>query len=243
MKYILPIILTVSLFVFSCKKDTETTNRLEPLSSYEIGVLEPSGLAINSAGNLLYTVSDHTNKVYKLSMTGSLLHTYDFTGNDLEGVCNYIDGKLLLAQERTKTVVEFTIATNAHTDHIIDYDSNDSNSGIEGITYNPTTQNIYILNEKDPGKLIVLDTNFSIIESYNLQFADDYSGVFYDATDNLLWIISDQSQSINKCSLTGELIESFKIGVTKPEGIVVANNRIYIVSDAEEALYIYAKPE
>lgn len=243
MKYILLNIFIISLFVFSCKKDTETINRLEPLSSYEIGVLEPSGLAINSSGNILYTVSDHTNKVYKLSMTGSLLHTYDYTGNDLEGICNYTDGKLLLAQERTKTVVELTIATNAHTDHIIDYNSNDTNSGIEGITYNPTTQNIYILNEKDPGKLIVLNANFSIKDSYNLDFASDYSGIFYDATDNLLWIISDQSQSINKCSLTGELIESFKIGVTKPEGIVIANDKIYIVSDSEEALYIYAKPE
>ncbi len=243
MKYILSSILIVSLLIFSCNDDDETINRLEALSNVDISVLEPSGLAINDAGNILYTVSDHTNQVYKLSMSGALLHTYSYTGNDLEGICNYKDGKLLLAQEGTKTVVELTIATNEHTDHIIDYDSNDSNSGIEGITYNPTTQNIYILNEKNPGKLIVLNANFSIKNSYNLDFADDYSGIFYDATDNLLWIISDQSQSINKCSLTGELIESFKIGVTKPEGIVVANDKIYIVSDAEEALYIYAKPE
>jgi len=243
MKYLLLNILIVSVIIMSCSKDSGITNQLEALSSHDIGVPEPSGLAINSAGNILYTVSDHTNKVYKLSMTGALLHTYDYTGNDLEGICNYTGEKLLLAQERLKTVVEFTIANNAHTDHVIDYENGDSNSGIEGISYNPTAQNIYILNEKDPGKLIVLDTNFSIVNSYDLQFASDYSGVFYDAADNLLWIISDQSQSINKCSLTGELIESYKIGVTKPEGIVITNDKIYIVSDSEEALYVYAKPE
>lgn len=243
MKYIFPIILVVSLFAFSCEKDTENTNQLEVLSSYDISVPEPSGLAINSAGNILYTVSDHTNKVYKLSMAGALLHTYDFTGNDLEGICNYNSGKLLLAQERTKTVVEYTIANNTHINHVIDYENNDENSGVEGITYNSSTQNIYILNEKDPGKLIVLDTNFSIVNSYNLDFANDYSGLFYDATDDLLWIISDQSQSINKCSLTGELLESFKIGVTKPEGIVISNNKIYIVSDSEEKLYLFEKPQ
>ncbi len=232
----------MGILVLSCDKETTTTSQLELLSTYSIDVPEPSGLTINSAGNILYTVSDHTNKVYKLSTSGLVLQVFDFTGNDLEGVCSYTDGKLLIAEERTKNIIELTTATGVYSTHNMDYDNDETNAGIEGITYNPTTQNIYFLNEKNPDKLFKLNTSFSIISSYDLDFANDYSGIFYDTTDNLLWIVSDESQSINKCTLEGELIESYIINVQKPEGIAIANDKIYIVSDSQEKLYTFQKP-
>ena len=240
LNYFLSILFFISL-LFSCDRETVATSQLELLASYSIDVPEPSGLAINSSENILYTVSDHTNKVYKISTSGLLLQTFDFTGNDLEGVCNYTNGKLLVAEERTKKIIELTTATGTFITHQMDYDNDESNAGIEGITYNPNTQNSYFLNEKKPDKLFKLNSSFNIISSYDLGFANDYSGMFYDATDNLLWIVSDESQSINKCTLEGELIESYIINVQKPEGIAIANDKIYIVSDSEERLYIFQK--
>jgi len=228
--------------IISCDKATTTTSQLELLNTYSIEVPEPSGLAINSSGTVLYTVSDHTNKVYKLSTSGLVLQVVAFTGNDLEGVCNYTDGKLLVAEERTKNIIELTTATGVFSTHNMDYTNDELNAGIEGITYNPNTQNSYFLNEKNPEKLFKLNSSFNIISSYDLDFANDYSGIFYDAIDNLLWIVSDESQSINKCTLEGELIESFLINVQKPEGIAIANDKIYIVSDSQEKLYIFQKP-
>ena len=78
--------------------------------------------------------------------------------------------------------------------------------------------------------------------TYDLDFADDYSGIFYENSSNLLWILSDQDKTVNKCTLKGKLIESYKIDIKQAEGIVVTNNYIYIVSDAEEKLYSYKKP-
>ncbi len=229
------------LFI-SCREEVAVTSQLNLLESYAIEVPEPSGLAINSNGTVLYTVSDETNKVYKLTTTGLLLQTFDFEGNDLEGVCSYTDTKLLLAEERTKNIIELELTTGVYTTHTMTYDNEESNAGIEGVSYDSNTQNIYFLNEKKPSKLFKLDSNFNIINSYDLDFASDYSGIFYEKTEAVLWIVSDESQSITKCTTQGELISSYTVDVQKPEGIVITDTKIYVVSDSQEKLYVFQKP-
>ncbi len=240
MKNIFTILFLSTCFYLSCDKESTHTSQLELLNTYSIDVPEPSGLSIS--GNVLYTVSDNTNNVYKLSTSGSVLQTIEFNGNDLEGVSNYTNGKLLLVEERTKKIIELTITTGDYLSHQMNYDNNEPNAGIEGIAYNSNHQIIYFLNEKNPGKLFKLNSSFNVIQSYNLDFANDYSGIFYDSSLNLLWIVSDESQSINKCTLDGELLDSYFINVNKPEGIVVTNDKIYVVSDSQERLYVFQKP-
>ena len=215
---------------------------LELEASYKIDVLEPSGLAINSAGNALYTVSDNTAQVYKLSTTGNVIQTFNYVGNDLEGVSSFTGNKLLLAEERTKEIIEFDMSAGSSLKHRINYENSAENSGIEGVTYNSVDGTIFILNEKDPGKLIRLRADFTVIAEYDLNFAIDYSGIFYESLTNNLWIVSDQNKTINKCTLTGELIKKYSISVTQAEGIAIANNKIYVVSDAEAKLYVFKKP-
>ncbi|WP_456378097.1 SdiA-regulated domain-containing protein [Lutibacter sp.] len=217
-------------------------NTLELEASYKIDVLEPSGLAVNSSGTILYTVSDNTAQVYKLSTTGNVLQTFSYEGNDLEGVSTFTENKLLLAEERTKQIVVFDMVTGEFSNHYINYENNDANSGTEGVSYDENSNTIFILNEKNPGLLIRLRSDFSVIATYELDFANDYSGIFYESSSNNLWIVSDQSKTINKCSLTGKVIESYSINITQAEGIAISNNKIYVVSDAEEKLYVFKKP-
>ncbi len=222
--------------------DTEVKDSLELVSSFSVSIPEPSGLAINNTGTFLYTVSDNTAKVYKLSLTGDVVKTFNYQGNDLEGVSVYKGNELLLAEERTKEIVVFDMLIGGFTKHKISYDNSDDNSGIEGVTFNSDDNSIFILNEKDPGLLIRLRSDFSIIAEYNLDFALDYSGIFYDKSDKSLWIVSDQKKTINKCSLTGKLIKSYPINVTQAEGIAMTNSEIFVISDATSKLYVYKKP-
>lgn len=228
------IIILVTSF---CKKKT-----LELEASYKIKVKEPSGLAINNTGTVLYTVSDKTSKVYKLSTTGDVIETFDADATNLEGVSTYTRNKLLLADERNKTIIVFNMLTGEGSDHKIKYKNKDKNSGIEGVTYDNKRKTIFILNEKKPGKLIKLKKDFSVLASYDLDFADDYSGIFYENSSNHLWILSDQNKTIYKCTLEGKLIESFKIEVKQPEGIAITDNYVYIVSDVAAKLYVFKKP-
>ena len=243
-KNIVITILSIFLVFISCSKnnDVSINNQLELIASYKTNVSEPSGLAINSTGTVLYTVSDNTNKIYKLSTAGNILQTFNYIGNDLEGVSLFTDTKLLLAEERTKEIVEYDMSTSSYQKHKIEYENNDENSGIEGVSYNANDNSIFILNEKNPGLLMRLRSNYSIISTYKLNFASDYSGIFYESSSNNLWIVSDQNKTINKCNLVGELIKSYPISVTKAEGIAVTNDKIYIVSDLDSKLYIFKKP-
>ncbi len=230
---------------YSCSNDNndfESTTKLVLEASYKIDVLEPSGLAVNSSGNALYTVSDNSAQVYKLSTTGNILKTYSYKGSDLEGVSTFTENKLLLAEEKTKELIDFNILTEQFSKHPIIYKNNDSNSGIEGVTYDANSNTIFILNEKNPGLLLRLRSDFSVITEYKLDFANDYSGLFYERSSNSLWIVSDESKTINKCTLTGKVLESYSINITQIEGIAIANNKIYVVSDAEAKLYIFLKP-
>lgn len=231
-------------FITSCSDNSEDIPKdlLELEASYKIDVLEPSGLAVNSEGNALYTVSDNTAQVYKLSTTGNVIQAFNYVSNDLEGVSSFTGNKLLLAEERTKEIVEFDMSTGSALKHRINYENSAENSGIEGVTYNSADGTIFILNEKEPGKLIRLRTDFTVIAEYELNFASDYSGLFYENSSNNLWIVSDQNKTINKCTLTGELIKKYSISVTQVEGIAIANNKIYVVSDAEAKLYVFKKP-
>ena len=235
------VIIFIAIIITPSCDDLKKDN-LELKTSYKIKVSEPSGLSINGSATELYTVSDKTSKVYKLSTKGDVIQTFDFKGSNLEGVSTYTENKLLLAEESIKEIVVFDMVTGGSSNHKITYKNNDRNSGIEGVTFDSNSNTIFILNEKHPGKLIRLRNDFSVLAMYDLNFADDYSGIFYENSSNQLWILSDQNKTVNKCTLRGELIESFKIKVSQPEGIAVTDNYIYIVCDEKAKLYVYKKP-
>ncbi len=229
----------------ACNKGNVVENnndKLELISSGKIAVVEASGLAINASGSTLYTVSDDTNNIYELSTTGEVLKKYKYDGNDVEGISVISNNKVVLVEERTKEVVEYDLTAKTYKKNKVIYSNNDSNSGLEGIAYNLNDNTLFVINEKEPGLLMRLRSDFSIIESYNLDFASDYSGIFHDKDLNVLWIVSDQSKTVNKCSLQGALIESYAINVSNAEGIVVTKDLIYIVSDSNSKLYKFKKP-
>jgi len=247
LKFLLSSFLLGIILLISCSDNDINSfipgDALELEASYSVNVSEPSGLAIDNSGSVLYTVSDNTGDVYKLSTEGVLLKTYNFGGDDLEGATVLTASKLLLAEERSKQVVEYNISTGNSSRHPINYENNDDNNGIEGVAYKENDGTTFILNEKNPGKLIRLRANYSILSEHDLNFASDYSGIFYDSSTNSLWIVSDQNKTLNKCSLTGALIERYSINVAQAEGVVLTNDKVYIVCDAESKLYVFKKPK
>jgi uncharacterized protein YjiK len=98
---------------------------------------------------------------------------------------------------------------------------------------------LYLLIEKDPGILITYDIRSKQWDKYKLDFAKDYSGIDYDKTDNTLWIVSDESKTLNHCTLDGTLIKSQKIDIIQAEGVAVdrRTNTAWIISDSAHRLY------
>ena len=215
---------------------------LELIGQFALSIPEPSGLSFSASGSSLYTVSDETNKIYNISKTGSILNIIDFTGNDIEGISLDRDnGQIWVVEERDRKVIKLTADGTPTSECQLQIEQNDANSGLEGIAINQIDKSLYVLNEKNPGLLLELDSNGKILKETNLRFASDYSGIFHDELNDQLWILSDQSRTINRSRTDGVLIESFNINVTQAEGIAVNSTEqlIYVVSDATENLYVF----
>ncbi len=227
-----------------------TNPSLTLTNTYPLSVLEPSGLAFDKATNQLITVSDNSNLIYRISLTGAVLQTYGYTGDDLEGVSMYTPNKFLVAEERLREIIEYDYVNNTYITHAMTYNNttlNDANSGIEGVTYNPTTGGFYFLNEKNPGALIEANSNFTVTNEYPLNYAGDYSGSYYVEETGFLWLASDQESTIYKCNTDGTVVNTFPVttagGTTidKLEGIAIdhANQLLYAVSDLGQELYVF----
>jgi len=233
----------------SCEKDTveqppaNPKGELELLSQFDLDITEPSGLSFGKTKSTLLIVSDNTNQVYETNLQGDIIRELPYVGNDLEGVTyNPDENQIAVTEERKREVVfldyEFG---NEQSRHQIDIDANVDNAGLEGISYNKNNRAFYMVNEQVPGQLIVWNTEFEIISSSQINFADDYSAIFVDTKNALLWIVSDESRALYQTDYNAKVLKEYPLNATKYEGITidVDNNLLYLVNDKTFELSIY----
>ncbi len=235
--------IALSLLISSCGAGSKKES-FKLLTSYKIDVPEPSGLSFGADNSVLYTVSDRTNEIYKLSLKGEILANIPTEAKDLEGIsyCR-TDNTIWLADERERKLLKVNLEGKTLKSVNLNLtESTKKNSGIEGLTIDYKTGNMFCLNEKKPGLLIKTDNNGTVLEKNKLDFAGDYSGVYHDAKTNELWIISDKSMTITRFDSQGNLMHTFQTDVKSMEGIVVNSQDkiIYIVSDELERLFVFA---
>jgi uncharacterized protein YjiK len=216
--------------------DSEKKDKDESL--FQLNVPEPSGLAFSSSGDALFTVSDKNGVIYKISLTGAVMEKIPSGAHDLEGIdIDKTNGDIWFVEEKQQRIFHLN-KEGELLDRIKDvHIKTKDNSGFEGIAVNGNL--IYILIEKNPGTLIVYDITSKKWDRHKLSFADDYSGIDYDVTDNTLWIVSHESQTLNHCRTDGSLIDSQKIDVQQAEGVAVDRSAglAWIVSDAGHKLH------
>lgn len=207
-------------------------------SPFQLTLPEPSGLAFSSSGDALFTVSDKNGVIYKISLNGAVLEKIPSGAHDLEGIdIDKTNSDIWIVEEKQQRIFHLN-KEGELLDRIKDVQiKTKDNSGFEGIAVNGNL--IYILIEKNPGTLVVYDISSKKWEKYKLSFADDYSGIDYDVTDNTLWIVSHESQTLNHCGTDGSLIDSQKIDVNQAEGVAVDRSAgiAWIVSDAGHKLH------
>ena len=244
MKFFLIIFTGLFLLLSACDKATSLPQErsLEPLVSYSVSVPEPSGLALAANGNSLWTVSDETGKVYRMDLQGQTLLTIDIEGEDLEGVATGPSAdQLWVVEERQRELLKVDLSASVLERHRLAVEQNELNAGLEGVTYDARSGQLYLLNEHDPRLLLKTATDGTIRNTQEIDYLKDLSGIDFDSTDSTLWLVSDESGRIVHCDTSGNKLESFTIDVEQAEGIAVnrADSLIYIISDPGEKLYIY----
>lgn len=248
MKRTSPVCLFTILLVaaLGCDKQDVTTPyaELRQLGSYDLAVPEPSGLSLSEGGAGLYTVSDATNQVFKLELDGDVLATLEYTGEDLEGVVYDAAGNtLLVVEEGAREIVTLSTDGQELSRQSLDVPGTSANSGLEGIALRDTDHTLFVVNEKEPARLFRLNADFSVASEHDLQAGIDYSGICHDAISGLLWVVSDQAEVLFTWDSQSGVRDIFHLPVNKPEGVAVGSDgRIYVVSDADDRLYVFEVP-
>jgi len=249
---IISLIIFIAICHLSGCKETEANQPDVPilpegtltlLASYPLEVTEPSGLAFGPNNQTLLTVSDNTNQVYELSLEGEILRTWDYQGNDLEGVTyNPFNQTVAITEERERNVVILDyVSGNTLFDYHIDIPMGSENSGLEGIAFNPNNRLYYILNEANPGELILWTPEEGVMTETEFTFAEDYSGIFIETETARMWIVSDMSKALFACDYSGVPQIKYSLSDSKFEGVVVdhSTQTLYLVNDASGKLSIY----
>lgn len=226
--------------ISSCQKteenpyDTLIYENFTPLS-----IPEASGLATYTDNQYL-SVSDSTSQVYVLNLKGIVVKKLSYVGKNLEGVV-YVpnNSSIYVIEEKSNEVVQLDTNGTEITRFVVPLDNKDPKHGLEGITYNPTNSHLYVVSEKEPGLLFEMNLVGDVLKVSDLNFADDYSSVFYDPVIDHLWILSDDSKTLTKTNLQGSQIKTYNTTITKGEGVVVDSElaKCYIITDREGAVY------
>lgn len=247
---ILSLLVLIAVFILSafvkCKEQSikqNENNKLQLLNKILLKLPEPSGITFNKKDKTLYVVSDEFSKIYKLLTNGKITDSISVNGFDLEGVTCINDTTLATILERNRTVVTLTTSGKELSRFNLDLYGK-PNKGIEGIAFNPNNNHIYVLNEKKPGLLLEVELNGKLISKKKLNFAKDYSGLFFDEIKNELWITSHENKSIYKCTTDGTVLNSFFVDVQQLEGVAInfVTKKIYLICDKTHTLFIYLLP-
>lgn len=242
------IIIVIALFLllislFFPIKDEENESSLNLVNEIQLTVPEPSGLYFDDITNTLWTVSDENSHIYNISLAGNIIDSFQVDGFDLEGITIIQDSILVTILERDRTIIFLDREGNELSRFKLNL-TGEPNKGIEGIAYSNNTDRLFIVNEKNPRLLLIVDKQGHIDSKFKLDFATDFSGLHYDEQNERLWIISDENSEIFSCSQDGKLIDRYKVNIEQIEGVTIdkENSLIYIISDPLEKLFVYTIP-
>ena len=229
------------ILLLGCFSNSSSQTILNPIKVYKLNISEPSGISFYK--DHLFIVSDSKKHIYKTSLKGKIVSKIKTDIKDVEGIAVVASGKFFLVDENKRRLIEIDSKGGILRKIKIKGKQESKNSGLEGICFVPDRNFFFVVNEDSPKQVLKIDNKGEIIDKVKIDFAKDLSGICYDKSSNSLWIVSDESKKLYNISKKGKLLSSFKLPIKKAEGIVLKDNKIFIVSDAEDKLYIFEKPK
>ena len=211
-----------------------------PVNVVELTINEPSGLDYNHNTGTLFTNNDgNTSDIYEISTEGSLLNTIAVQGNDFEGIAfNSTYDTIYVVEEANWKIIKYTLDGVKVGEIDVAHGPNPS-SGLEGIAVDHQNGHLFVLHEKNEAELIELTSSGIEINRTTLNFSSDISGITIHPTWQTLFIVSDESKSLNEVTKSGEHLRSWYIPLEQAEGVTFGadENTMYMVSDRDNKLY------
>ncbi|MBP6163456.1 MAG: SdiA-regulated domain-containing protein [Aliarcobacter sp.] len=215
-----------------------------------------SGVTYSPKTDTLFAITNAPRFVYELSKKGEILRTIELLGfNDTEDITYIEDDLFAIVDEENKTFYVVRIKENQTSINIfesikqvkLDYNYFE-NFGLEGITYNKSKDEFYLVNERLPkkvisveglmsGKTLKIKTLDNLIK--NNYYLSDLSAIHFDNIKEELFLLSDESKILAMVNQEGDFISFFDIKadpylskMIHPEGVTTDNDgNIYIVGE------------
>jgi len=216
-----------------------TGANLKLLATYPLAVKEPSGMSVSRDGKSLWIVSDQSELVHQVTLEGRPIRQFHGLP-DMEGVAVIDDVTVAVIGEGTRQVAQFDLKGKLLRQETLDLPGND-NSGPEGLAFDREGKRFFVVKEKAPGMLLVLDETMKETRREELGFALDYSDVAWEPVRKHLWILSHESKTAFVFDEDLRLLARFYTGVPQQEGLYVdyPHKRLYVVCDRTETLYVF----
>ncbi len=244
MKFLVTGVLLCTI-VIGCQKSSSNDKKegtsLKMLAEFNTEVPEPSGLAYNSKTNTLFTVSDGNSTVYEIDFKGKILSSLKIDNVDLEGIALSANcDTMYVIDEAYNYVSQYLMDGKKLYTFPLNVATNPQHS-LEGITVDDKNH-LFVLNEKKPCLLMEF-VNQKRVFDIELNYTKDCSDICYDKVLNCFWLVSDESKKVVKLSSKFEMLAEYRIPFKKGEGIAVVEDKIYIVNDGSQKLFVFEKPE
>ena len=229
---------------------------------------QSSGLAFNEKLNQLYVIVNSPQQIHRLTEAAEYIDTINLEGyKDTEGIAYLGEEKFAIIDERSGIISWF----NLHSDtrnikfnvdkSITLFDKDVGNIGLEGITYDAQTQQLFVVKERNPKKIYSISWPVKNLETIFISHPWDaesqpwwstrnLSGIHYHAQTGHLFVLSRRSRRIIEYTLSGQEVGSFSLKngsanlpetIGKAEGIVMSNEGTLYLCGEPNQLYIFKK--
>ena len=243
-----------------------------PIFDESAGFDEPSGLATEPGTRFLWSVSDDTKRLFKLDPEGSVKpeQSPKVAVKDLEGIAFLPDGNLATVREKSNEILivdsgsgeileRKKLSKMDGYDAVRDaFDESPEGKGLEGITLQTDTGEIYVIKEGRPRILLGVSVDLQAITSVHHLTEDkgfkakgvsdkklDVSGITYDARRSRFWIVSDTGKRVYLYDPDTQTAVSAKLTferdgeskkVKNAEGVALSDDGsfLFVITDDEE---------
>ena len=214
-----------------------------PANITELAIREPSGLVYNKNTGTLFTNSDGNDAdIFEIDTNGVLQNTLPVKGADFEGITfNATYDTIYVVEETDWKIVKYTLDGTRISEINVSHQAGQT-SGLEGITIDHQNGHIFALHEKNNPELIEFTRSGQEISRTTLSFSSDISGITIHPIWQTLFIVSDEGQTLNEVTKSGEFLRSWYIPLDQAEGVTFGadEHTIYMVSDRGNKLYEFA---
>lgn len=211
--------------------------KIKPVKVTNLKVPEPSDVCLSPDGSKLYIVSDN-GYLYECSLEGEILREAEHRGFDFEAVAAVGD-EILVVEEMMRKIKVFRMKDLVQSRSIDLPYGGGRNKAYEALTFNAATQQYYLLTEKEPTYINVLNDKFEHLNQVRFKAARDISAATWNM--GYLWLLSDEDATIFKVDPDNfAVLQSWRIPVINPEGLAfMPDGSLVITSDDLEKLYTF----